>query len=74
MYLSTASTTFTSTASEVLFTFTTSCTPPGQVLFQSLADGDHTLTVSKAGYTTHIETVTVDAGTQWKEVQVVLAP
>jgi hypothetical protein len=74
MFLETASTSFTPSVSDVMFTFTTACTPPGQVLFQGLADGTHTITVSKAGYTTLVDTVDVNAGTLWQEKQITLNP
>ena len=74
MYLTTASTSFTPVASDAMFTFTSSCIPPGQVIFQGLANGTYDLTVSKAGYTDYVGTVVVDAGTPWQEVQTPLAP
>ena len=74
MFLSTASTTFTPSVSDVQFTFTSSCVPPGQVIFQGLANGTYTVTVSKAGYTTATDSVTVNAGTPWQEKQVSIGP
>lgn len=74
MYLTTASTTYTPSVSDVQFTFTSACIPPGQVIFQGLANGTYDLTVSKAGYTDYTGTVTVNAGTLWQEVQAPLAP
>ncbi len=72
--LTTASSTLSPTLSDALFTFTSACVPPGQVLFQGLASGTYDITVSKVGYTDYIGTVTVNAGTPWQEVQVPLAP
>ncbi len=74
MYLSTASTTYTPTISDTMFTFTSSCVPPGQVLFQSLANGTYDLSVTKSGYQDFTGTVTVNAATPWQEAQVTLAP
>ncbi|MBI2030651.1 hypothetical protein HYT05_03445, partial [Candidatus Kaiserbacteria bacterium] len=71
-YLQTASTTWTPTISDVSFTFTSSCVPPGQVLFSGLNAGDYTLTVSKAGYQTVVDTVTVVS--PWQSHEVVLSP
>ena len=59
MYLTTDTATVTPSVNEVSFTYTSGCTPPGQVLFQGLAAGTYTLTVSKAGYTTSVTSVTV---------------
>lgn len=49
-YLATASSTLTPNIAEVAFTFTSECTPPGQVLFSSLSGGTYTLSVDKSGY------------------------
>jgi type II secretory pathway pseudopilin PulG len=73
MFLSTASSTMTPVATDAMFTFTSSCVPPGQVLFQGLADGPYDLTVRKAGYLDHTEPISVSAATPWMEVQVSLA-
>lgn len=69
MMLSTASSTFTPSVSDVQFTFTSACVPPGQVLFQELSVGTYTITVTKAGYTPTSETVVVTSGS-WQEKQV----
>lgn len=74
MYLSTASSSYTPSISDVQFTFTSDCVPPGQVLFQSLANGSYTLTVSKPGYTTYTDHVVVNASTPWQELNVSLTP
>ena len=64
MYLSTETATVTPSISDVSFTYTSDCIPPGQVLFQGLTAGDYTLTISKSGYVTWSGTVTVGAGWQ----------
>jgi hypothetical protein len=51
VYLQTANTAYTPTLSDIWFTYTTGCTPPGQVLFTGAGNGNHTLTVTKTGYT-----------------------
>ncbi len=66
MFLSTASSTLTPSVSDIQFTFTSSCVPPGQVLFDGLTPGTYNITVSKTGYTTANDTVVVGAGT-WQE-------
>lgn len=73
MLVSTASTTLTPNIADVQFTFTSSCTPPGQVIFQGLAAGDWDVTVIAAGYATYTGTVTVTAGS-WQERQVNMSP
>jgi prepilin-type N-terminal cleavage/methylation domain-containing protein len=72
IYLATITATVTPNVSDVAFTYTSSCTPPGQVVFPSLTAGTYTLTVEKPGYTTY--TVPVTVGQLWEEVQVLLAP
>lgn len=71
-FLGTASTTWTPTVSDISFTFTSSCVPPGQVFFTGLAVGDHTLTVSKAGYQPFTDIVAVSSS--WQQHEVVLSP
>ena len=72
LYLQTSSATNTPDVSDVAFTFTTSCTPPGQVLFQGLSAGTYNLSVSDSGYTTSTSTVTISSA--WKEQPVILGP
>ena len=74
MLLSTASTSYTPSVSDIQFTFTSNCVPPGQVLFQGLANGTYNVTVTKSGYTDETDTVTVNAGTQWQEIQEIIGP
>jgi hypothetical protein len=52
-YLTTKTATATPSVNDVSFTFTSSCVPPGQVIFQGLSTGSYTFTVSKSGYTTY---------------------
>ena len=74
MLLSTASTSFSPSVSDVQFTFTSDCIPPGQVIFQGLASGTYDVTVSKSGYTTAFDTVVVSAGVSWQEKVVPIGP
>lgn len=62
LYLSTASSTVTPVLSDVVFTYTNSCTPPGQAYFSSLTNSAHTVTASHTGYQTDYVTVTPAAG------------
>ncbi len=50
VYLSTADNHYTPQLSEVAVTYTSDCTPPGQVFFSGLAAGTYTLEVSRSGY------------------------
>ncbi len=72
VFLQTGNTAYTPTISDVSFTYTTGCTPPGQVLFTGLASGNHTLTVSKTGYTAHSSTVSMSSTE--RQVTVTLTP
>lgn len=69
-YLSTSVSTTTPIVSDVSFIYTTACTPPGQVVFTNLSNGDYTVTVSKTGYTTAVVPVTINGS--WKEQEVLL--
>ena len=54
--MDTTDTAQTPQVSEVLFTYTNQCTPPGQAFFNSLSSGNYTLEVSRDGYDTQIDT------------------
>jgi prepilin-type N-terminal cleavage/methylation domain-containing protein len=71
-YLSTADTSVTPNISDVAFTFTSSCTPPGQVIYRGLSGGSYTLNVNKTGYATYDQSVSVSA--DWQESTVNMAP
>jgi len=53
VYLTTDNTKKTPTLSELAFTYTNECTPPGQVFFSGLSATTYTLEVSKSGYLTN---------------------
>ena len=72
VFLQTASTTWTPNISDISFTFTSSCVPPGQVLFTGLVLGDYTITVSKNGY--QVFTDTVNISSPWQHSEVILSP
>lgn len=71
-YLETANTDFTPNISDVSFTFSSSCFPPGQVIFDGLASDTYTLTVSKNGYLTFTDTI--DILSSWQQQEVILSP
>ncbi len=64
IFLNTANSAFTPLLSEVAFTYTTDCVPPGQVFFNGLAAGSYTLTVSAPGHDTNTGTVVVNGQTE----------
>ncbi len=70
--LSTLTSTTTPNISDVAFTFTSSCTPPGQVIFTGLTAGSYTLSVTKAGYADYSQSVSVSP--DWQESTVNMAP
>jgi hypothetical protein len=73
MFVSSASSTQTPNIADIQFTFTSSCTPPGQVIFQDLPAGVWDVTVVKSGYATYAGTVTVTVGS-WQEKSVSMSP
>lgn len=72
IYLSTASTTSTPNISDTSFTVTSSCTPPGQVVFSDLEAGTYSLDVGKTGYSTSTLNVVIDSN--WQEKEIILTP
>lgn len=64
VFLSTADSAFTPLVSEIAFTYTTDCVPPGQVFFSGLSAGTYTLTVSAPGHATNTGTVTISGQTE----------
>ena len=72
LFLSTQSATNTPDVSDVAFTYTTACTPPGQVIFQGLSSGTYDVSVAGSGYSSSDVTTSVNSG--WQEQPVVMAP
>jgi len=50
IFLQTADLSKTPTISDIFFTFTSDCVPPGQVFFSDLSAGNYSLTATKTGY------------------------
>jgi len=71
-YLTTQTATVTPMVSDVFFTYTSGCIPPGQVIFQGIDSGSYSLTVSKTGYTSNLSSGTISSN--WQEQQVILGP
>lgn len=68
-YLATETATSTPIVSDVSFTFTTACMPPGQAFFNALAAGTYTLTVTHPAYQMFSDTeVEILGDTQTREV------
>ena len=72
MYLSTATATATPIISGVSLTYTSSCIPPGQVIFPGLSTGSYTINVSKSGYSVYSGDISISNG--WQEQQINLGP
>ncbi|KND48719.1 MAG: hypothetical protein AB198_00155 [Parcubacteria bacterium C7867-003] len=72
LFLDTESTATTPNISDVSFTFTSLCTPPGQALFDGLPSGTYDLHLSKAGYVD--QDISVDVNSDWQSLDVILLP
>lgn len=59
VYLNTDDEDYTPTLSEVAFTYTNSCSPPGQVYFNALPSATYNIDISRTGYTTKTDTIEV---------------
>ncbi len=69
---STAVATSTPILSGVSFTYTSSCIPPGQVMFSGLSTGLYNITVSRGGYTSWSGSVNISSG--WQSQTINLGP
>jgi hypothetical protein len=69
IFLDTATTTVTPNISDVSFTYTSSCTPPGQVYFSGLSSGTYVAHLSKAGYAS--QDITIDISSAWQSQEVI---
>ncbi|MFA5854000.1 MAG: carboxypeptidase-like regulatory domain-containing protein [Patescibacteria group bacterium] len=67
-FLSTEDASSTPNVSDVSFTYTSACTPPGQVLFTNLGAGTYDVMASRAGYQDYVGTVDMDSNWQQKEI------
>jgi len=70
--LQTASTTYTPTISDISFTFTSACVPPGQVFFNDLVAASYTINITKNGYAPY--TNTIDTSEPWQQYEITLSP
>jgi hypothetical protein len=67
-YLQTANTAYTPSVSGVSVTFTSTCTPLGQVFFTGMPSDTYSITVSKSGYQTYTGTVSLSSSWQTRQV------
>lgn len=72
-YLSTADVKKTPNVSDISFTFTSACLPPGQTFFSGLASGTYTLSVSHPSYQTWSND-DVEITADWQAIEVPLSP
>ena len=72
LFLHTEDSTVTPNISDVSFTVTSSCTPPGQVIFSGLSSGTYHINVQKTGYNT-VE-IDKDISSDWQEQEIILSP
>lgn len=70
IFLTTEDTSVSPNITDVAFTFTSSCTPPGQVMFPTLTSGTYHIHVTKTGYTDFDYDASVSSN--WQEVPVVM--
>lgn len=73
LFLHTDDTSVSPRIADVSLTFSSECVPYGQVFFQGLAGGNHSVTVSRTGYQTY-QNDTVNTGLPWQELPVALSP
>ncbi len=72
LFLHTADQTKTPNISDIAFTFTSACAPPGQVSFSNLSAGNYTIQITASGYQT--ATVPITVSSAWQGVSVTLLP
>jgi prepilin-type N-terminal cleavage/methylation domain-containing protein len=71
LFMQTASSTWTPTISDVSFTFTSSCLPPGQVYFTNLGTGDHAVEVTKSGYQS--ASTSIEIIEDWHDIEILMS-
>jgi prepilin-type N-terminal cleavage/methylation domain-containing protein len=72
VFLDSNSTSITPNISDISFTVTSLCTPPGQVVFSGLLSGMYTINVTKSGYSNN--SVDASISSSWKEQEIILTP
>ncbi len=59
VFLATENQSFTPSLSDISFTYTSGCLPPGQTDFGGLSNGSYTVTASKSGYAPDTKNITI---------------
>ncbi len=72
LFLDSASTATSPNISDVSFTYTSQCTPPGQVSFSGLPAGTYDVHLEKTGYVD--QDISVSVSTDWQNQSVILLP
>lgn len=72
VYLNTNDTSVSPNISDISFTFTSSCIPPGQVFFSGLSSGVYDVTVTRSGYSPY--TGQINVSSNWQQLEVSLSP
>ncbi len=73
IFLSTLDNNFTPNISDFIISFTSSCIPPGQVLFYNLNNGNYTLEINATGYQSQtIDPININSA--WQKQAVLLLP
>jgi len=73
VFLSTDDTSISPTVSDIFFTFTSECIPPGQVMFSDFISGTFDLEITHANYDSVSQPVTV-SGSEWQSVRIGVTP
>lgn len=72
LYLSTLNQLFTPIISDISFTYTSSCIPPGQVSFSALTTGLYTIFLDKSGYQSISKEVNIT--NNWTKEELTISP
>ena len=71
LYLSTEDSSFSPMISDIYFTFSSACIPPGQVSFATLSTGIYTILVNKNGYQSISKEVTIN--NDWSKEEITIS-
>jgi prepilin-type N-terminal cleavage/methylation domain-containing protein len=74
LFLSTSNQAYTPTISDISFTYTSLCIPPGQVSFSGLASGSYSIGVTKTGYHSTSKNITIATGDTWVKQEITISP
>jgi len=72
LYLSTLNQSYTPNISDISFTYSSSCIPPGQVSFPSLVTGSYNILVTKSGYQNTSKNVSIS--NNWTKQEITISP